>query len=69
VVVGLDLDADAPAVVEGDDAELSLKTERVQSRPSAMSSWVAAATVDLRRLSMVTEPSGLGCARGDARTS
>jgi hypothetical protein len=59
VVVGLDLDADGPVVVEAMTPELSLKTERVQSMPSSMSSCVAAATVDLRRLWMVTEPSGL----------
>ena len=56
VVVGLDLDADGVVVVEGITPALSTKTESVQARPSAMSSCVAAATVDFRRLSMRTAP-------------
>ena len=37
--------------------ELSTNTERHQSMPSAMSSWVLAATVDLSRLRTRTVPS------------
>src|SRR5262249_37149316 len=38
---------------------LSLNTDSVQSTPSAINSCVAAATVLLRRLSIVTDPSAL----------